>query len=169
MNDQEIVRFLKPSIPVFKSAEAEWFDNLPKRKEDVVLAIEDLEKPGVIGNMGLHKIKWIDGTATTGAVIGNKDYWNKGYGADAKMILLNYAFNSLNLRKICSGAYGFSQRSVTYNQKCGCKIEGIRKAHIFREGQYFDIVDLAIFREDWEPIWEYFKSHDGHFPPKKST
>ncbi len=61
--------------------------------------------------MGIHRINWKDRTATTGAVIGEKAYWDKGYGSEAKMLVLDYAFNMLNLRKICSQVLAFNKRS----------------------------------------------------------
>lgn len=156
INDPEVRRFLKRVLPTSKQAEAEWFDNLSKRTDDIVLAIETLDGK-FIGTMGLHKINWKDRTAVTGALIGEKAYWDKGYGTDAKMILLDYAFNQLGLRKICSSVLAFNKRSLQYNLHCEYKIEGVRKKQIFRDGNYWDEILLAVFREDWLSIWKKYQ------------
>jgi len=167
MNDPEVAKFLAHRKPCTRGDEEKWFDNLSNRKDDIILAIEDIEKPGIIiGDMGIHQIDWMSRIATTGAVIGDKNYWGKGYGSDAKMVFLDYAFNELNLRKICSRVIGFNGRSVAYSKKCGYHEEGRLKEHHFRSGQYWDEILLSVFCEDWLPIWEYFKSHKGEFPPK---
>ncbi len=107
--------------------------------------------------MGIHRINWKDRTATTGAVIGEKAYWGKGYGSEAKKLLLDYAFNELNLRKICSGALAFNGRSQAYSKKCGYEVEGVLKQHIFKNGEYHDLVQLAVFKEQWLPLWKKFR------------
>jgi len=156
INDQEVRQYLKVYLPVSLAEEEKWINQLGNNEHNMLLAIETLEGEH-IGNMGLHRISWKDGTAVTGALIGEKKYWGKGYGTDAKMSLLNYAFNSLNLRKICSNVYAFNQRSVAYSLRCGYQIEGRLKKHIFKNGRFHDQVMLAVFKEDWLPLWRKYK------------
>jgi len=155
INDPEVNRYVEGYLPMTKEAEAEWIDRVSKNK-DIVLAIETLEGRH-IGSMGLHKIKWKDRTATTGAMIGEKDHWGKGYGTDAKMILLNYAFNTLNLRKISSSVFSFNKRSLAYSLKCGYKVEGVLNRQRFVNGRYYDEVLLGVFKKDWQPLWREYK------------
>jgi RimJ/RimL family protein N-acetyltransferase len=109
-----------------------------------------------IGTMGIHGIDYRHGIATTGALIGEPEYWGKGYGSEAKMLLLEYAFNTLNLRKINSEVIAYNERSTQYSLKCGYKIEGRRRLEHFAKGEYWDVIQLAVFREDWQPLWEAF-------------
>ncbi|HEU5114552.1 MAG TPA: GNAT family protein [Candidatus Paceibacterota bacterium] len=156
INDPEINRFLKHRMPILHAGEKKWFDSLADRKNDVVLTLcTTAGRP--IGVMGMHRIDWINGTATTGAFIGEKSLWGKGYGSDAKMVLLNYAFNTLNLRKICSRVYDFNGRSLAYSKKCGYREEGRLRKHVFRDGNYYDVIELAVFKEDWLPFWKKYQ------------
>lgn len=155
INDPDVNQYLLAHRPITPTGEAEWFDQLEK-KDDVILAIEAPDG-AFIGTMGLHQFSWKDRVATTGALIGEKDYWGQGYGTDAKMTLLDYAFNTLNLRKICSSVLEFNERSLQYNLHCGYQIEGRRKQQFFRHGQYWDEIILGLFREDWRPIWERYR------------
>lgn len=93
INDPEVNQYLAMYLPVSEKKEEEWFDALSKNSNEVVLGIKTLDGK-LIGVMGLHNIDSKDRTALTGALIGEREYWNKGYGTDAKMILLNYAFNT---------------------------------------------------------------------------
>lgn len=156
INDPEVRLYLTPFMPISKQTEAKWFDGLDEKTDGVTLAIEILDGE-FIGIMGLHNINWIGGTAITGALIGEKKYWGKGYGAEAKMLMLDYAFNSLNLRKICSEVMDFNKRSLAYLLKCGYKVEGRRKWQVYRDGKYCDLVLLAVFKKDWLSIWEGYK------------
>jgi len=156
INDPEVTQFLVASFPLNEIAEEKWHESLDPKK-DIVLGIEVEGEGELIGVMGIHGIDWIHRTATTGAMIGNKDYWGKGYGTDAKMILLHYVFNTLNLRKILSSVYEFNQRSLRYSLHCGYKIEGRRKKQLFRKGRYWDEIELGLFKKEWLPYWREYK------------
>lgn len=149
INDPDTNQYLSVYLPSFEKDEEEWLDRIQKNKQtDVVFTI--VLKSGIpIGFMGLHRISWKDRTATTGALIGEEKYRNKGYGSEAKLVILEYAFQTLNLRKISSTVIAFNGRSVAYSLKCGYSVEGRRKAQFYKKGRYWDEVFLAIFRSTW--------------------
>ncbi len=156
INDPEVRQYLKNHLPFTVQQESDWFDQLSQRTGDIILAIETLEG-AFIGTMGLHRIDWQDRVATTGALIGEKDYWGQGYGTDAKMVLLDYAFNTLNLRKICSSTFSYNKRSLQYLLHCGYQIEGRRRRQRFRGGKYWDEIILGLFKHEWAPIWKRYQ------------
>lgn len=160
INDPEVSQYLNAHLPMMEADEREWFENLHKRKpNNIVLIIEIDGKP--IGNMGLHGISFKDGTATTGALIGEKDFWGKGYGSEAKMLLLDYAFNTLNLTMVLSRVLAFNERSYKYSIKCGYKEEArIRELH-FHAGKRWDELILVVRRNDWLHLWEKFAKEHG--------
>lgn len=154
INDPEVRCFLSSYLPVSEQKEIEWFDEKDENK--IRLAIET-KKGKFIGNIVLERINYRNRTATTGIIIGEKEYWGKGYGTDAKMTLLNYAFNVLNLRKIYSQVLAFNKRSINYSKKCGYTTEGTFKKDCFVNGKYVDIICLAVFKQDWLKTWEEYK------------
>lgn len=157
-NDPEIRHNVRRIFPINLNGQKDWIKNC-NNEHNVVLGVCLIKTGELIGSMGLHRIDWVNRTATTGTIIGNKEHQNKGYGTDAKMVLLKYAFHTLGLRKICSSAYAFNRSSIAFNQKCGYKIEGRLKKQVLREGKYVDEVLLAVFEKDWSPLWqEYEKS-----------
>jgi RimJ/RimL family protein N-acetyltransferase len=156
INDPEVTKYLGAYLPMSHKEEADWVENLAKKKQtDIVLGIEVDGK--LIGLMGIHEISGKDRTATTGALIGEKEYWGKGYGTDAKMQILNYAFNTLNLRRISSSVVAYNKRSLHYSLHCGYKLEGTRKQRFFRDGRYHDELLLAVFKKDWLPYWKKYQ------------
>ncbi len=156
INNPEIRQFILTVFPQSEKQEEEWFNKLGSDEKNIVLCIETTE--GIpIGVMGIHKINWVNRTCETGAIIGEKEYWNKGYGTDAKMHLLNYAFNTLNLHRIGSSVIDFNKRSLQYSLHCGYKVEGKKREAIFRDGKYWDIIELGLLQEEWKPQWEKFQ------------
>ena len=154
INDPEIRPFVSNFVPLTKKDEEEFFD---RKKENERLVVIETKDGKSIGTMGLHKIDHRNGFAETGALIGEKDYWGKGYGTDAKMILLNHAFNTENLRKVLSSALAFNGRSIGYNKKCGYKICGKFEKHIFVNGEYVDLIHLVVWKEDFLPLWKKYQ------------
>ena len=122
------------------------------------LAIETKKRGEYIGNISLFSVNNINRVAELGIVIGEKRFWSKGCGTDAAMLLIVYGFNSLNLRKIKWRALAFNERSVKCGKRCGQKQEGILREEIFVNGRYVDVVCLAVFKEDFLPLWEKYQS-----------
>ncbi len=155
INDPEVSMYLKVYLPMMEADEQEFVQKLHKQKpEHIVLMIVAEGKP--IGTIGLHGVDYRNRRATTGTLIGEKECWGKGYGTEAKMLLLEYAFHTLNLRKVCSNVYAFNERSIRYSKRCGYTEEGRLKEHHFAGGRYWDQICLAVFKTDWEPLWEQF-------------
>ena len=153
INDPEVRKYLNNSFPMSLTDEEKYFERISNSsKNDVTLAVVRMKDNVLLGSVGLHKIDYINGTASTGSMYGRKSEWNKGYATEAKMILLEYAFMTLNLRKICSVAICGNIGSIKHNMNCGYKKEGIRKSHYFCEGKYHDAVMLAVFKKDWEEV-----------------
>jgi len=160
LNDPEVSIFLSTAFPKTLAIEKEWLEKLHKNQDHEMVFMMVVDGKS-IGTMGLHGINWIYRIATTGAVIGEKAYWGKGYGSEAKMLVLDYAFNTLNLRKICSSVIAFNKRSYDYSRKCGYVEEGRRKEHFFIRGRFWDEIQLAVFKRSWLPLWCKFKKEHG--------
>jgi len=158
INDPENNQFMTANKPIPMVQEERWFDEQPRRNA-IALAIETKDGQ-LIGNMGLHKIDWVSRFATTGAMIGEAEFRGKGYGTDAKMVLLNYAFNRLNMRKIMSQVLDFNGRSLRYSEKCGYREEARLKEMYFRDGKYCDEVILSVTKEEWLPFWQAYQAKD---------
>ena len=77
VNDPENRRTLFLQQPLAPENNSSWLEHAAQGNTNQTFAIELLDGTH-IGSMGLHKINWIDGTTTTGAVIGEKKYRGKG-------------------------------------------------------------------------------------------
>ena len=64
----------------------------------------------------------------------------------------DYVFYTLGLNKVCGEIFAFNKAVIRMHQMCGSTIEGTRKNHIYKNGQFYDIVEMGICREDWEQL-----------------
>lgn len=57
-----------------------------------------------------------------------------------------------------SRVIAFNTRSAAYSKKCGYVEEGRLRAQVHRFGQRHDEILLAVFRDDWLPLWEKYQA-----------
>jgi RimJ/RimL family protein N-acetyltransferase len=84
-----------------------------------------------------------------GIFIGDKDYWNQGYGSDAMQLLLKYGFNSLNLNRIYLHVFDTNPRAIRAYEKVGFVLEGRLRQDIFLNGSYVDVLMMSVLRSEW--------------------
>jgi RimJ/RimL family protein N-acetyltransferase len=155
-NDPEVIQYLGMYLPMTEMSEEKFIEELgtTRATSDALFVIEVIEgastKP--IGNCGLHRINSKDHNATFGIVIGEKDYWSKSYGTEATRLLINYGFQQLNLHRISSSAVAFNERSIKLHKKVGFREEGRLRQAMFKNGQYHDLVQFGILREEWRGL-----------------
>ena len=150
--DPEVRRHLTIYLPFSLAQEERWFENMLgrlERQEDVLLAIETAD--GVhIGNLGLHGINWKDRSAELGIAIGEKAYWNQGYGTDAMRTLLGLAFRELNLHRVLLRVDADNARAIRCYEKAGFQREGTSREAVFSEGSYRDQYVMSILESEFE-------------------
>jgi len=152
LNDWEIAQFLKPGIPMPFNLEDEtdWFENRRKSKDNFLFAILILDDNKLIGNCGLHNVNLKNRKAVFGIFIGDKNYWNKGYGTDATRTLLRFAFEELGLNLVELEVYAFNQRAIRAYEKAGFRQAGVHRQGLYRNGKFHDEYIMSILREEWE-------------------
>lgn len=142
-------------IDVIKYTESRFYPNSKKQLEEYILkisddmnsvffAIIDKKTNKYIGNIKLGNINWIHRFGDIGIIIGDKDFWGKGYAQEAIKLIVNYGFKVLNLNKLTAGCYSLNKGSIGAFKKVGFEEEGYLKKHYFYNGEYIDAVVLAI-------------------------
>ena len=98
-----------------------------------------------IGNCMYYDYDSINQQAELGIVIGDKEYWSKGYGCDAVITLRDHLFTStkLNLKRIYLHTLTWNVRAQKAFAKCGFETVSTVK----RSGMDFMLMD--IYRTRW--------------------
>lgn len=117
-------------------------------KEEFVFAIVKAENDELIGNIGLTKINYKDGSAELGIFIGEEENLSKGYGSEAIKLLVNFAFKELRLHNIMLTVYDLNPRAQRAYTKCGFKEFGRRHDAIYRHGKYHDLIYMEIINSE---------------------
>lgn len=138
-------------FPVTEKMEDKWYESAldDQSKTRVMFAIEAVEDDALIGFIHLSQIDWISRRCYFGITIGEKNYQGKGMAADSMRILFNYAFECLNLRKICLEVVSFNDKAIRLYRKFGFVEEGILKEHLYLEDAYHDIVLMRVLNSEF--------------------
>ena len=102
-----------------------------------------------IGNLALMEIEYIHKSAVLGIMIGEKEYWNRGYGTDAINALLGFAFDTLAMNRIELRTLEINKRALACYKNCGFKVEGRRRKHWYYNGKYLDDILMGILVDEW--------------------
>jgi RimJ/RimL family protein N-acetyltransferase len=147
-NHPEITRTLLIYRPVNLRFEEEFIDKALQSEHDLVLGIALQDSDRLIGGTGLHRIDFKDRHASFGITIGEKEEWGKGYGTEATRLMVQYAFETLNLNRVWLHVYEYNQRGMRVYEKIGFQKEGVLRQDTYREGRYWDTIVMAILREE---------------------
>jgi RimJ/RimL family protein N-acetyltransferase len=123
------------------------------RRQAHAFSIIDLASDELIGRCALFDIDPINRGAMLGIGIGEKAFWNKGYGQEATRLLLDYGFNLLNLNNIMLGVLAYNARAIHCYQKVGShEIGHCRQARIIN-GQKYDLIFMDILAEEFQSLY----------------
>ena len=152
INDEEVKKFLYTDIPFpsTKWEEEEWVKSRKSNSDCTYdFAIEDLETGKYIGGCSINECNSKNRNCTIGIMIGDKEYWGKGYGSDSLKVLIKFIFEEVNMNKIKLNVFSFNSRAIACYKKVGFIEEGVLKKELYRNGKYHDIIIMSLFKDDW--------------------
>jgi RimJ/RimL family protein N-acetyltransferase len=139
-------RYIK-SQAQFEGMIREWKEEADKT-QTVEFGIQT--KDGrLIGGIGMNWLSPYHRVANIGAMIGDPAYWGGGYGTDALLLFLDYAFNWLDLRRIFLDTMSINARVIRQMEKVGFTLEGRRREFMYGDGLWYDGLIYGLLREEW--------------------
>jgi diamine N-acetyltransferase len=152
LNDPEVTSGLTLYLPMSLVEEEGWFESMlsrPAAEHPMVIEVQSESDWIPIGNCGFNEIDWRVRAAEVGIFIGEKQYWNQGYGTTAMRLLLQHGFNTLNLNRIWLQVYQTNPRAIRSYEKAGFIREGSKRQGMFKDGKYIDILLMSVLRSEW--------------------
>jgi RimJ/RimL family protein N-acetyltransferase len=101
-----------------------------------------------IGNCVYYNLNPSEGKTEIGIMIGNREYWNQGYGPEVVNILLDYIFKRTDLGRVYLTTLDWNVRAHKCFLKCGFKPCG----ETTRDNYKF--INMAIQRDEWQKLRE---------------
>lgn len=116
---------------------------------DHVFTIVERQSGCAIGRCLLFAFDPINRSAMMGIFIGEKGYWGMGYGREASALLLDYAFNILNLHSVMLGVYSFNARAARVYQSLGFQVIGRRRESRLVGGRWYDVILMDLLESEF--------------------
>jgi len=151
INDFRISRQLDGVFPVNRKDLADYWSSI-RDSNAIMFAVCDIENDSYFGNVRLGEIDWQNRKCSYGRMIGDENYRGKGYGTEALILLLQYAFLTLGLNRVYTGVASTNLISISSNEKAGMLIEGTEKQAIWKDGEFVDVVQFAMTRSEFDRL-----------------
>lgn len=151
LNDPEVSAHNSHHVFPYTLAQAKGYvESVRNDPQNLVLAIVAKDTDAHIGNIALQNIDPVSRNAEYAIVIGDKKYWGKGVASEASRLLLAHGFNALNLHRIYCGTSSANVAMQKLAAKLGMKEEGRRRAALYKDGVYADVIEYGLLREDFK-------------------
>lgn len=143
-----------PMRPRSKESIEEDHERLAKGdRERVTFIIYERTTLRPIGFTNLRDIDHMHRTAEFGIGIGERDCWGKGYGTEATILVLDYAFNVLGLHNVLLDTTSYNERAVRAYTRAGFREIGRRRqAHRVGDNVYDVIFMDCVASEFRSPL-----------------
>lgn len=106
----------------------------------------------LIGSCAFSQLDPDNGSALYHITIGEKDAWGQGYGSDATRLMLEHAFEHLNLHRVALSVFAFNERAIRAYRRAGFVAEGRAREAIWRDGRYWDEITMSILDHEWRAL-----------------
>lgn len=107
-----------------------------------------------IGRIGLNQHRPRDRVCSLYVFIGEPDQWGKGFGTDAILAILGYAFETLDMHLVELWSLASNLRALRVYRACGFSIDGTLRERSFKDGHWQDRVVLSIRRDEFQATWQ---------------
>ena len=156
----EVTKYLYTDPKITHEQQKRWYEKIkedPSRR-DWIIKVDDK----FVGNVYLYNIDLVNKRCSWSYYLGETSIRGKGIGKQIELNILSYIFDNLNLNKLCCEVLAFNDLVVKIHQKYGSKIEGRLRKHIYKNGQFQDVIVMGILKEEWDEIKEELKKN-GNF------
>lgn len=126
-----------------------YLEDICRDRSRMDLLIFSKESNKFIGEVVINDIYRNNRTANFRIAINKKEDFSKGYGSEASILALNYAFGMLNLHRVELEVFSFNERAIHLYEKLGFKREGIRRDGCYYHHKYYDMITMSILEDEF--------------------
>ena len=125
----------------------EWYERSGTDQRNKIFMVDDLNG-NTVGYVQLRNIDYKNRSVEIGIHLG-PEAQGKGYGRDAFLLLMRFAFNEMNMHRVYLQVFDFNDRAIKLYEKLGFREEGRFRDVIFQEVRYYDIVQMSILESEF--------------------
>jgi ribosomal-protein-alanine N-acetyltransferase len=150
INDPEVSRYLSVYRPMKLEDEQQFIERANAGGENLAFGVALRQTDQLLGSAGLQRVDWKNRSAGFGISLGVPGEWGKGYGTEATRLVVQVAFERLNLHRVWLVVYEFNERGRRCYERAGFVREGVMRDYHFADGRYWDAHLMSVLRPEWE-------------------
>jgi len=148
--DPEVVRLTRYQDGPMAPEEIErFFSTRVLGSDSLAFAIHVRATDRLIGTCAFSQLDGDNGSALFHITIGETETWGHGYGTEATELMLEHAFERLGLHRVALAVFAFNERAIRSYRKVGFTVEGRARDAIWRDGRYWDELQMSVLEDDW--------------------
>lgn len=149
LNDPNInLGFGKSHVVYTEKRQQEYIDDYNNSDDKFLFIIVDNHSDEPVGIGLIYDVCFVNGKGTLGILIG-ENYQGKGYGKESTSLLLEFAFNILNLYNVSLYSIDFNKKAIAMYRELGFKEIGHRREAYHINSKRYDEVHMDITRNDF--------------------
>ncbi len=150
-NNPEFRKYFREHRELNITMQENWFQDKvisdPSTEMFSIVALDNNMQ--LIGVCGLCHINWIHRNCDLSIYIGYQDlYIDDKYAPNAANVLINHAFNKLNIHRIWKEIYEFDQCKIRLVESLGFKREAEFREHYFYGGKWWNSYIYAVLSQE---------------------
>jgi|LSQX01.1.fsa_nt_gb RimJ/RimL family protein N-acetyltransferase len=123
----------------------DWYNSHKDEEYSWIIEYEDK----CIGSARLHNISAQDRCATYAIGIWDVDKLSLGLGTETTMLVLKYAFETMQLHRVELKVLEYNKRGIRCYEKCGFQTDGVLRENAWIDCNYYSDVIMSILESEW--------------------
>ncbi|MBE5953800.1 MAG: UDP-4-amino-4,6-dideoxy-N-acetyl-beta-L-altrosamine N-acetyltransferase [Lachnospiraceae bacterium] len=144
----EITRYMNSDPVLTLEGQKKWFKKIRESERDLYWMLEvDGVPSGVVSLVEFdgHKVH-------TGVYIAAKEKRSLKLTMYLQWNLYRYSFEILKANKVCEEVFEANKGVNRILDMCGSKREGVLRNHVYKNGEYYNVIVRGILKEEWTEI-----------------
>lgn len=152
-NSKEVSQYMYTEDFISPEQQKKWFEKISKESNSKYWIIEFDNKP--LGLVSISEISKVYDSCFWAFYLGDSSVRGAGIGSKIEYNILKYVFEELGLNKLRCEVLTNNPSVIAMHEKFGFRREAFYREHVCKNGQYFDVVGLAMLKREWATLKEY--------------
>jgi len=144
----EVSKYMYTDFEPSMAKQKKWYVQISEdqTRKDWVINVDGED----VGLLSIVRIDNVNRRCEWAYYLGSPNVRGKGIGKNVELNVLEYVFEKLGLNKLCCEVLKENELVVKIHEKYGSVVEGNRRQQIYKNGEFLDIIEMGILKEDWE-------------------
>ncbi|KZB80624.1 GNAT family N-acetyltransferase [Amycolatopsis regifaucium] len=151
VRDPEVIRLTGTHTKFTEEQIHRFLASRPGLEDRADYAILRKEDRAYLGDVVLSDIDEHNRSGGFRIALTGPDVFGKGYGTEATKLLLDYAFDVVGLHRVSLEVFAHNPRARRVYEKCGFVREGIQRQALWWDGEWHDVITMAVLKTDPRP------------------